>query len=145
MAVTSAAVRTVTASVHRHWLLEPIGPSDNQCGVARRSSTTDRNGAQRQRNYLISTCLSSQIRQPPFQIPVPPSDRWIPVLLTQEGVPDHRCMLDNLAFRRQVHFLQKVEPGDCRVSAVEPVESDEEEAEEEDVDNRTTLIQQYFQ
>ncbi|KAJ1155462.1 hypothetical protein NDU88_008192 [Pleurodeles waltl] len=25
MAVTSAAVRTVTASVHRHWLLEPIG------------------------------------------------------------------------------------------------------------------------
>ncbi|KAJ1186481.1 hypothetical protein NDU88_003262 [Pleurodeles waltl] len=67
MAVTSAAVRTVTTGLHRHWLLEPIGPNDNHCEVVRRSSTTDRNGAQRQRNYLISTSLSSQVRQLPFQ------------------------------------------------------------------------------
>ncbi|KAJ1207680.1 hypothetical protein NDU88_003070 [Pleurodeles waltl] len=78
-------------------------------------------------------------------IPMPPSDRWIPILLTQEGVPDHRCMLHNLALRRQVQFLQEDEPGDGHVAALELVDSDEEEAEEEDVDNRSTLIQQYFQ
>ncbi|KAJ1215387.1 hypothetical protein NDU88_002996 [Pleurodeles waltl] len=55
------------------------------------------------------------------------------------------CMLHNLALRRQVSFLQEDEPGDGHVAAVEPVDSDEEEAEEEDVENRTTLIQQYFQ
>ncbi|KAJ1131295.1 hypothetical protein NDU88_009633 [Pleurodeles waltl] len=55
------------------------------------------------------------------------------------------CMLHNLALRCQVPSLQKDEPGDGCVAAVEPVDSDEEEAEEEDVDNRTTLIQQYFQ
>ncbi|KAJ1216993.1 hypothetical protein NDU88_004591 [Pleurodeles waltl] len=55
------------------------------------------------------------------------------------------CMLHNLAMRRQVPFLQEDEPGDGRVAAVEAVDSDEEEAEEEDVDNRSTLIQQYFQ
>ncbi|KAJ1114967.1 hypothetical protein NDU88_003196 [Pleurodeles waltl] len=60
MAVTFAAVRTVTAGVHRHWLLEPIGPNVNQCEFAWRLSTTDRYGAKRQRNYLISTCLSSE-------------------------------------------------------------------------------------
>ncbi|KAJ1138640.1 hypothetical protein NDU88_005021 [Pleurodeles waltl] len=69
---------------------------------------------------------------------------WIPVLLTQEGVPDHRCMLHNLALRRQVPFLQEDEAGAGRVAAVEPVDSDEEEAEEEDVDNRTTIIQQFL-
>ncbi|KAJ1152870.1 hypothetical protein NDU88_005644 [Pleurodeles waltl] len=31
------------------------------------------------------------------------------------------------------------------VAAVEPVDSDEEEAEEEDIDNRDSVIQQYFQ
>ncbi|KAJ1160175.1 hypothetical protein NDU88_000677 [Pleurodeles waltl] len=36
------------------------------------------------------------------------------------------------------------EAGDGRVAAVEPVDSDEEEAEDEDVDNRTSIIQQYF-
>ncbi|KAJ1088532.1 hypothetical protein NDU88_001689, partial [Pleurodeles waltl] len=55
------------------------------------------------------------------------------------------CMLHNLALRRQVTFRQEDEPGNGRVAAVEPVDSDEEEAEEEDVDNRTPLIQQYFQ
>ncbi|KAJ1201839.1 hypothetical protein NDU88_005645 [Pleurodeles waltl] len=95
----SAAVRTVTAGVHRHWLLEPIEPNNDQCKVVRRSSIAYRNGAQCQRNYLISTCPSS---------------------------------------------LEDV-PGDGLMAAVEPVDSDEEEAEEEDVDNRTNKIQQYFQ
>ncbi|KAJ1176366.1 hypothetical protein NDU88_001648 [Pleurodeles waltl] len=104
MAVTSTAVHTVAAGVHHHWLLEPTGPNDDQCGVARRSLTAERNGTQRQWNYLIFTCPSSQ-----------------------------------------VPFLQEDEPGDGRLAAVEPGDSDVEEAEEEDVDSRTTLIQQYFQ
>ncbi|KAJ1093577.1 hypothetical protein NDU88_006677 [Pleurodeles waltl] len=58
---------------------------------------------------------------------------------------DHRCMLHNLALRRQVPFLQEDEPGDGLVAAVERVDSEEEEAEEEDVDNRSDIIQQYFQ
>ncbi|KAJ1191526.1 hypothetical protein NDU88_000842 [Pleurodeles waltl] len=33
MAVTSAAVRTVTTGVHRHWLLGPIGSNVNQCSI----------------------------------------------------------------------------------------------------------------
>ncbi|KAJ1136427.1 hypothetical protein NDU88_002844 [Pleurodeles waltl] len=51
-------------------------------------------------------------------------------------------MLHNLALRSQVPFLQEDEAGDGHVAAVEPVDSDEEEAEEEDVDNRTTITQQ---
>ncbi|KAJ1129373.1 hypothetical protein NDU88_007744 [Pleurodeles waltl] len=49
-------------------------------------------------------------------------------------------MLHNLALRRQVPFLQEDGPVDGVVAAVEPVDSDEEEAEEEDI-----VIQQYFQ
>ncbi|KAJ1165577.1 hypothetical protein NDU88_005998 [Pleurodeles waltl] len=55
------------------------------------------------------------------------------------------CMLHNLALRRQVPFLQEDEPGDGLVAAVEPVDSEEDEAEEEDIDNRTNLLMQYFQ
>ncbi|KAJ1199895.1 hypothetical protein NDU88_003727 [Pleurodeles waltl] len=55
------------------------------------------------------------------------------------------CMLHNLALRRQVPFLQEDGPEGGLVAAVEPVDSEEEEAEEEDIDNRTTVIQQYFQ
>ncbi|KAJ1119563.1 hypothetical protein NDU88_007748 [Pleurodeles waltl] len=54
-------------------------------------------------------------------------------------------MLHNLALRRQVPFLQEDVPGDGHVAAVEPVDSEEEEAEEEDVDIRSNIIQQYFQ
>ncbi|KAJ1116709.1 hypothetical protein NDU88_004915 [Pleurodeles waltl] len=130
MAVTSTAVRTVTAGVHRHWLLEPIGPNDNQCEVAgglRPSTATAHN--------------ASRITSFPLVSP----HRWLPVLFTQEGVPDHRCMLHNLALRRQVPYLQEDKPGDGLVAAVEPVDSEEEEAEDEDVDNRSNIIQQYFQ
>ncbi|KAJ1207883.1 hypothetical protein NDU88_003273 [Pleurodeles waltl] len=57
-------------------------------------------------------------------------------------------MLHNLALRRQVPFLQEDGPDDGVVAAVEPVkpvDSDEDEAEEEDIDNRESVIQQYFQ
>ncbi|KAJ1200689.1 hypothetical protein NDU88_004510 [Pleurodeles waltl] len=36
-------------------------------------------------------------------------------------------------------------PGDGLMAAVEPVDSEVEEAEEEDVDNRTNIILEYFQ
>ncbi|KAJ1110117.1 hypothetical protein NDU88_007472 [Pleurodeles waltl] len=58
MVVTSAAVRTVTAGVHRHRLLVPIGSNVNQCSIAPRSLTAYRDGVQRQRNYLTSHCPS---------------------------------------------------------------------------------------
>ncbi|KAJ1106954.1 hypothetical protein NDU88_004352 [Pleurodeles waltl] len=62
MAVTSAAVRTVTAGVHRHWLLGPIGSNVNQCRIAPRSSTAYRDGVQRQRSYLTSHCPTLQAK-----------------------------------------------------------------------------------
>ncbi|KAJ1081591.1 hypothetical protein NDU88_001770 [Pleurodeles waltl] len=55
------------------------------------------------------------------------------------------CMLHNLALRRQVPFLQEDGPDVGLVAAVEPVDSEEEEAEEEDIDNRNNIIMQYFQ
>ncbi|KAJ1123353.1 hypothetical protein NDU88_001823 [Pleurodeles waltl] len=54
------------------------------------------------------------------------------------------CMLHNLALRRQVPFLQEDGP-DGGVAAVEPLDSEDEEAEEEDIDNRNSVILQYFQ
>ncbi|KAJ1163263.1 hypothetical protein NDU88_003724 [Pleurodeles waltl] len=55
------------------------------------------------------------------------------------------CMLHILALRQQVSFLQEDGPDGGLVAAVEPVDSEEEEAEEEDIDNRNTVILQYFQ
>ncbi|KAJ1150643.1 hypothetical protein NDU88_003433 [Pleurodeles waltl] len=55
------------------------------------------------------------------------------------------CMLHNLALRQQVSFLQEDGPDGRVVAAVEPVDSEDEEAEEEDIDNRNTVIHQYFQ
>ncbi|KAJ1171746.1 hypothetical protein NDU88_003604 [Pleurodeles waltl] len=52
------------------------------------------------------------------------------------------CMLHNLALRRQVPFLQEDGPEGGLVAAVEPVDSEEEEAEEKDIDNRNNVIQQ---
>ncbi|KAJ1169793.1 hypothetical protein NDU88_001683 [Pleurodeles waltl] len=72
MAVTSAAVRTITTSVHRHWLLGPIGSNVNQCSIAPRSPTAYRDGVQRQRSYLTSHCPTLEVRQPPFQEPTWP-------------------------------------------------------------------------
>ncbi|KAJ1145998.1 hypothetical protein NDU88_012280 [Pleurodeles waltl] len=54
------------------------------------------------------------------------------------------CMLHNLALRHHVPFLLEDELGDDLVAAVEPVDSEKEEAEEEDIDNRTNIIMQYF-
>ncbi|KAJ1202018.1 hypothetical protein NDU88_005821 [Pleurodeles waltl] len=55
------------------------------------------------------------------------------------------CVLHNLALRRQVPFLQEDGPDGGVVAAVEPVDSEDEEAEEEDINNRDSVIQQYFQ
>ncbi|KAJ1215206.1 hypothetical protein NDU88_002815 [Pleurodeles waltl] len=55
------------------------------------------------------------------------------------------CMLHNLALQRQVPFLQEDGPEGGLVAAVHPVDSEEEEAEEEDIDKRNNVIQQYFQ
>ncbi|KAJ1153903.1 hypothetical protein NDU88_006661 [Pleurodeles waltl] len=56
------------------------------------------------------------------------------------------CMLQYLALRRQVPFLQEDGPNVALVAAVEPVDSEEEEeAEEEDIDKRNNIIMQYFQ
>ncbi|KAJ1189816.1 hypothetical protein NDU88_006558 [Pleurodeles waltl] len=52
---------------------------------------------------------------------------------------------DANAYKDRVPFLHEDEPGDGRVAAVDPVDSDEEEAEDLDEDNRTAIIQQYFQ
>ncbi|KAJ1163759.1 hypothetical protein NDU88_004212 [Pleurodeles waltl] len=41
-------------------------------------------------------------------------------------------------------FVAEDESGDGFVAVVKPVDSEEEEAEEEDVDNRRSLIQQYY-
>ncbi|KAJ1150622.1 hypothetical protein NDU88_003412 [Pleurodeles waltl] len=54
-------------------------------------------------------------------------------------------MLHNLALRRQVPFLQEDVPDAGLVAAVEPVDSEEEEVEEEDIDNRNNIIMHYFQ
>ncbi|KAJ1144750.1 hypothetical protein NDU88_011047 [Pleurodeles waltl] len=123
MAVTSAAVRTVSAGVHRHWLLGPIGTNANQCRIVARSSTTYRDGVQRQRSYIPSHCPTLQVCQ---------------IIVAC-------CMLHNLALRRQVLFLQEDGPDGGVVAAVETVDSEDEEAEEEDIDNRTSVILQYFQ
>ncbi|KAJ1202442.1 hypothetical protein NDU88_006242 [Pleurodeles waltl] len=55
------------------------------------------------------------------------------------------CMLHNLALGRQVPFLQEDGPDGGVVAAVHHVDSEHEEAEEEDIDNRNTMIMQYFQ
>ncbi|KAJ1163417.1 hypothetical protein NDU88_003875 [Pleurodeles waltl] len=55
------------------------------------------------------------------------------------------CMLHNLALRLQVPFLQEDGPDVGLVAAVEPVDSEEEEAEAEDIDNQNNIIMQYFQ
>ncbi|KAJ1181505.1 hypothetical protein NDU88_006712 [Pleurodeles waltl] len=216
MAVTSEAVRTVTAGVHRHWLLGPIGSNVNQCSIAMRSSTAYRNGVQRQRSYLTSHCptlealsagtceeMAASSGVPTIGGPVDnggktcdsgyPNLSW---LLTPVRNPRTRaeeryneahgrtrrviertfgllkarfqcfhmtggslfyspnkvcqiivacCMLYNLALRQQVPFLQEDGPDGGVVAAVEPVDTEDEEAEEEDMDKRDSVIQQYFQ
>ncbi|KAJ1131594.1 hypothetical protein NDU88_009929 [Pleurodeles waltl] len=49
------------------------------------------------------------------------------------------------ALLKHVPFLQEDDPDDGVVSAAEPVDSDEDEAEEHENDNRESVIQQYFQ
>ncbi|KAJ1118271.1 hypothetical protein NDU88_006466 [Pleurodeles waltl] len=51
----------------------------------------------------------------------------------------------NAKFPGSVPFLQEDGPEGGLVAAVEPVDSEEDEAEEEDIDNGNKVIQQYFQ
>ncbi|KAJ1089779.1 hypothetical protein NDU88_002924 [Pleurodeles waltl] len=57
----------------------------------------------------------------------------------------HAVLLHRARPLGQVLFLQEEGPDGGIVAAVEPVDSEDEEAEEEDIDNRNTVIQQYFQ
>ncbi|KAJ1217443.1 hypothetical protein NDU88_005037 [Pleurodeles waltl] len=65
----------------------------------------------------------------------------IPYMMGQ--LKRHRVWL--LALRRQVPFLQEDGPDGGVVAAVEPVDSEDKEAEEEDIDNWNSVILQYFQ
>ncbi|KAJ1204182.1 hypothetical protein NDU88_007963 [Pleurodeles waltl] len=94
----------------------------------------------------LETDLMSTIRHP-TGIPPLVQAMWIPILLTKKvcQIIVACCMLHNLALRRKVPFLQEDGPDGSLVAAVEPVDSEEEEAEEKDVDNRNNIIMQYFQ
>ncbi|KAJ1192815.1 hypothetical protein NDU88_002121 [Pleurodeles waltl] len=128
MAVTSVGVRTVTAGIHRHWLLGPIGRS--------------------QRRLLLPTVMVYNARAvtsyPLAHITVL-ADSVLAVLVHGARplgqIIVACCMLHNLALRRQVPFLQEYGPEGGLVAAVEHVDSEEEE----DIDNRNNVIQQYFQ
>ncbi|KAJ1123245.1 hypothetical protein NDU88_001718 [Pleurodeles waltl] len=139
MEVTSAAVRTITTGVHCHWLLGPIGSNVNQCSIVPRSSTAYRDGVQCQRSYLTSHCPTLEV----------PSAGTCEEMAESSGVPTAGGPVDNGGKKfdnhLQVPFLQEDGPDGGVVAAVEPVDSDEEEAEEEDVQNRDSVIQQYFQ
>ncbi|KAJ1107356.1 hypothetical protein NDU88_004747 [Pleurodeles waltl] len=50
----------------------------------------------------------------------------------------HECL-------RHVPFLQEEETGDAPVAAVDPEDSEDEEAKDEDEDNRKSVICQYLQ
>ncbi|KAJ1124745.1 hypothetical protein NDU88_003194 [Pleurodeles waltl] len=63
----------------------------------------------------------------------------------RDGVQPQRSYLTSHCPNLEVPFLQEDGPDDGVVAAMEPVDSDEEEAEEEDIDNRDSVIQQYFQ
>ncbi|KAJ1123951.1 hypothetical protein NDU88_002418 [Pleurodeles waltl] len=84
--------------------------------------------------------LMSAIQHP---IGIPPQVQVLPASYSQIIVDC--CMLHNLALRRQVPFLQEDGPAEGVVAAVEPVDREDEEAEEEDIGNRDSVILQYFQ
>ncbi|KAJ1112547.1 hypothetical protein NDU88_000809 [Pleurodeles waltl] len=138
-AVTSTAVRIITAGALHHWLLGPLGSNVNQCSIVPRSTTAYRNGVQRQRSYLTS-------HSPTLEAP---SAGTFEEIAESSGVPTAGGPVNNggatFDHHLQVPFLQEDGPDDGVVAAVEPVDSDEEEAEEEDIDNRESVIQQYFQ
>ncbi|KAJ1123573.1 hypothetical protein NDU88_002041 [Pleurodeles waltl] len=95
MVVTSSAVRTITAGVHRHWLLGPIGSNVNQCSIALRSSTTYCDGVQRQRSYLTSHCSALEA----------PSAETCEEMAESSGVPTAGGPVDN-GGKKCHHHLQ---------------------------------------
>ncbi|KAJ1170832.1 hypothetical protein NDU88_002703 [Pleurodeles waltl] len=147
MAVTSTAVRTVTAGIHHHWLLGPIGSNVNQCSIALRSSTAYRNGVQRQRSYLTSHCPTLELWVRTSEL----FDSVLAVVLHRHRPLGHVIRWRHPPLYRPLVDLSTMEerhedgPDGGVVAAVEPVDSEDEEAEEEDMDNRHTVILQYFQ
>ncbi|KAJ1100538.1 hypothetical protein NDU88_005620 [Pleurodeles waltl] len=99
MAVMSAVVCAVTAGLHRHWLLGPIGP------------------------MLTNAALRRGLRPPTAMV------------YNASAVTSHPIVP---LYRRMVQMA-------CVVAAVEPMDSEDKEGEEEDMDNRDSVIQQYFQ
>ncbi|KAJ1150849.1 hypothetical protein NDU88_003637 [Pleurodeles waltl] len=76
------------------------------------------------------------------------ASKWLPILLTEEDVPDNRGLLyaARPGFATPGAFsaggwARWWSCGSCGACAVN---SEEEEAEEEDVDNRNNIIMQYF-
>ncbi|KAJ1177228.1 hypothetical protein NDU88_002489 [Pleurodeles waltl] len=61
------------------------------------------------------------------------------------AVPVAGVVTEVSAITRELPSEEEEEAGDARVAAVEPVDSEVEEAEDEDEDNRTNVIRQYFQ
>ncbi|KAJ1170459.1 hypothetical protein NDU88_002336 [Pleurodeles waltl] len=189
----SAVVRTITAGVHRHWLLGPIGSeqvyrnqksyhSMNVQMVCLADQYISHVNAmfQRHRVWLLGdsgypnlSWLLTPVRNPRTRAEERYNDahgRTRRVIERTFGLLKARfrclhvtggslfyspkktcqiivacCMLHNLALRQQVPFLQEDGPDGGVVAAVEPVDSDEVEAEEKDMQNRDSVIQQYFQ
>ncbi|KAJ1217285.1 hypothetical protein NDU88_004879 [Pleurodeles waltl] len=140
MAATSTAVRTVTPGVHRYpnlsWLLTPVRNPRTRA----KEHYNEAHG--RTRRIIERTFGLLKARFWCLHL-TGGSLYYSPKKVCQMIVACY--MLHNLALRRQVPFLQEDGPDGGLVAAVEPVDSEEEEAEEEDVDNRNNIIMKYFQ
>ncbi|KAJ1161885.1 hypothetical protein NDU88_002365 [Pleurodeles waltl] len=133
MAVTSAAVRTVNAGVHRHWLLGPIG--HRLLGHVRRwryppvyRPLVDLSTME-ERHVIITYRL----------------DCATILELCAQLEPDLMSAIRHPTWNPPSCAGAEDGPDGGVVAAVEPVDSEDEEAEEEDIDNRNSVILQYFQ
>ncbi|KAJ1150238.1 hypothetical protein NDU88_003033 [Pleurodeles waltl] len=73
--------------------------------------------------------------------------KWECPMMVQEGVVQQSNDINSFQNMRgpRVPFLQEKEAGDGYVAAGDPVDIENEEAEDEDGDNRSAIIHQYFQ
>ncbi|KAJ1126122.1 hypothetical protein NDU88_004531 [Pleurodeles waltl] len=132
-AVTSVVVRTITAGVHCHWLLGPIG--HHPLGHVRRwrNPTVYRllvDLSKMEERHLIITYRFDRATIEELCTQLEPD--MMSAIRHPTGIPP----------QVQVAFLQEDGPDGGVVTAVEPVDSDEEE---KDIDNRDSVIQQYLQ
>ncbi|KAJ1187435.1 hypothetical protein NDU88_004211 [Pleurodeles waltl] len=114
----------------------------------RRSEQVYRNGKSYHSMNVQMVCLADQyISHVNAKFPGSVHDAYI---LQNSSIPYVMGQLQRhsvwlLALRQQVPFLQEDGPDGGVVAAVEPVESEDEEAEEDDIDNRNSVILKYFQ